>query len=179
MDKCIFDSPLTEEELLAYIDGEAGETAQAHLEHCLFCADKATRYRKLQTGLQNLLYRQFCPTSKQLADFEMGLITGAEQTGIRAHLQECPHCLAVIETLKTFLAQPKNKPPPAPVKLPDLQIAWQIKQARHLIGNLVLNLASLSAAPLVSVPVKGKSQPAMSFIIFPFYRMSKLKLARI
>jgi anti-sigma factor RsiW len=98
---------LREEQLIAYLDGEADETVKQHLRACEACAARLEAYSVLQSILLRAPYRRRCPGSQTLGDFHLGLLTEVEASAIRKHLIECPHCAAELEALKQFLTDPE------------------------------------------------------------------------
>jgi anti-sigma factor RsiW len=86
---------LREDQLIAYLDGEADETVKQHLRACEACAARLEAYSVLQSILLRAPY------------FHLGLLTEVEASVIRKHLIECPHCAAELEALKQFLTDPE------------------------------------------------------------------------
>ncbi len=96
---------LREEELIAYMDGEADGAVKQHIEDCDSCMARLEPYIALQEVLSRVLYRLHCPCSQALGDYHLGLLAEAEASAVREHLAECPYCTAEIETLRQFLAE--------------------------------------------------------------------------
>jgi anti-sigma factor RsiW len=103
---------LREEQLIAYMDGEADEAVKQHIEACNSCTARLEPFVALQSDLLRALYRLHCPDSQVLGDYHMGLLAEAKASTIREHLVECPYCAAELEALKQFLAS-ANSPPAA------------------------------------------------------------------
>jgi anti-sigma factor RsiW len=96
-----------DEQLIAYMDGEADGAARQHIEACDSCAKRLESFVILQRVLLRALYRLHCPRSQVLGDYYLGLLAEAEVLAIQAHLAECPYCPAELEALKRFLAATK------------------------------------------------------------------------
>ena len=59
-----------------------------------------------EDSLQRQLFRQTCPDPPILGEFELGLLPGAQQTAVAAHVVDCPHCSAELADLQRQMAQP-------------------------------------------------------------------------
>ena len=94
-----------EEQLIAYMDGEADQAIKQHIEACNACAARAEPFIALQRVLLRAFYRLHCPQSQVLGDYYLGLLPEAEVMAIQAHLAECPYCPAELEDLRRFLAE--------------------------------------------------------------------------
>ena len=100
---------LPDEQIIACLDGEADESICHHLTDCLVCSACLEPYLALQQDLWRYLYRHHCPSSQTLADFYLDLLPASEAAAIQAHLAECPHCTAEIESLAQYLGKPGNR----------------------------------------------------------------------
>jgi anti-sigma factor RsiW len=94
-----------EEQLIAYMDGEADQAIKQHIEACNACAARAEPFIALQRVLLRAFYRLHCPQSQVLGEYYLGLLPEAEVMAIQAHLAECPYCPAELEDLRRFLAE--------------------------------------------------------------------------
>ena len=92
------------EDLIAYLDGEAPPDIVAHVRDCPECGAAAADYARDLRRLQRRLFRFACPTSHQLGEYELGVVSPEERTAIAAHVVECPRCTAELRTLREFLA---------------------------------------------------------------------------
>jgi anti-sigma factor RsiW len=96
---------LREEQLIAYMDGEADDALRQHIEACDSCTARLEPFIALQRDLLRALYRLHCPDSQALGDYHLGLLAEAKALAIKEHLAECPYCPNELEALKQFLAE--------------------------------------------------------------------------
>jgi anti-sigma factor RsiW len=96
---------LREEQLIAYMDGEADDALRQHIEACASCMARLEPFIALQRDLLRALFRLPCPGSQALGDYHLGLLAEAKTLTIKEHLAECPYCPAELEALKEFLAE--------------------------------------------------------------------------
>ncbi len=96
---------LREEQLIAYMDGEADDAVKRHVEACASCMARLEPFIALQRDLLRILYRLHCPDSQALGEYHLGLLAAAEASAVREHLAECPYCPAELEALRQFLAE--------------------------------------------------------------------------
>lgn len=101
--ECIFPPALTEQELSAALDGEAGSAVQQHLAQCPYCAGRLEAARRLEQRLKIILYRFDCPPSQQLVDYDAGLIDPASAQRLRQHIATCARCGDELRRLQVFL----------------------------------------------------------------------------
>jgi hypothetical protein len=59
---------------------------------------------RLNSALRAILYRQDCPDKMVLGDYELGLLSEAEQTEVQRHLDQCPHCQTELARFAQSLA---------------------------------------------------------------------------
>lgn len=102
---CVSPPELSDRELLAYIDGEAGHQVAAHLEQCPHCREKAYRLARLQHRLTTQLYRLTCPSSMELGEYDLGVLPRDQAAAVAHHLAECPHCTREVAQLKDYLTE--------------------------------------------------------------------------
>lgn len=103
---CSLTSALDDLDLIAAIDGEAHPDVLKHLQACSNCTARAREFAALQRLLREHLYRAFCPPSATLADFQQGLLGGAQRVLIARHIAECPHCARELWLLTDALKTP-------------------------------------------------------------------------
>ena len=154
---CISDTPLTDEDLIACLAGEAGEEVTGHLNACPACAERAREFAAMQTALKSVLYRIDCPDSRQIGEYYLDLLPPEQREAIRAHLAQCPHCARELADLAKFLGDsplPVEESSPA---RPNLQILWEAFDARRVMGRF---FAGRTPPPhrLASIPVKGRER---------------------
>ena len=123
--KCITSPALEDTQIVSYIEGEADAAVVSHLKECAFCREKADRWTLLQNGLKKQLYRVTCPTSMELGDYHLGLLSDPQKLIVAQHVRECPSCRREIAMLEDFfLAEP-------------LMAASLVGKAKMLIARLV------------------------------------------
>ncbi|GAB4528559.1 MAG: hypothetical protein Kow0063_04910 [Anaerolineae bacterium] len=111
--ECIAPHEITEEQLLAYADGEGNSQTSDHIRRCRYCAERVRALTGDQMTLRALLHRAECPDPHTLGEFHLGLLAADEQTTIEEHLKDCPDCAEEIDELEHFL-QEVTKPSPVP-----------------------------------------------------------------
>jgi hypothetical protein len=57
----------------------------------------------IEKRLAAQLYRVTCPTTDELGEYHLQLVTGSQVDGIRQHLHRCPHCQAELSQLQAYL----------------------------------------------------------------------------
>lgn len=105
--KCIAPDEITDEQLIAYVDGEADGATRKHIRRCPHCAKRAHDYDLDQQALRALLYRVECPDAQALGEYYLGfgLLSAADRAIIGEHLKECSLCAADLARLKRFLEE--------------------------------------------------------------------------
>jgi anti-sigma factor ChrR (cupin superfamily) len=101
--KCVAPNAISEEQLLAYVDGEADEATIAHIQCCAHCAQRVQAYAADQALLHVAFHRIECPDAHSLAEYQQGLLSPSEQTAIEDHLKMCLACSKEIADLNRFL----------------------------------------------------------------------------
>lgn len=61
--------------------------------------------KRLEASLRAALYRQNCPTTMELGEYQLGLLAEPDAIRLKAHLDSCPHCQAELNRLSDFLAE--------------------------------------------------------------------------
>src|SRR6185436_20719315 len=89
---CTCPPALDDLDLIAAIDGEAGEDVLGHLRDCPYCTERAHDFGELQELLRRRLYRILCPSSEDLVAYRHGWMDVWRRDKIREHLKMCPHC---------------------------------------------------------------------------------------
>jgi hypothetical protein len=146
--ECIAPDKITEEQLLAYVDGEADSATLDHVRRCPYCAERARAYATDQQILRTLFYRLECPDAHTLGEYHLGLLSPTEQAAIEDHLQICSLCAAEVADLEHFLQDEPITPPlpsaPTPLK--------------HLVARLT-SLPSGSAIQRPAFALRGTAAP--------------------
>lgn len=107
---CAFPLPLSDLEIMKYVDGEADPATMSHILQCAACAARAGDVDRLQQRLRINLRRTSCPDIMVLVDFRAGFLGAEQEASLRAHLQECPTCA---EDLAALDQAADDKAPPA------------------------------------------------------------------
>jgi hypothetical protein len=102
---CIAPNAISEEQLLAYADGEGDNVTIEHIRHCDYCAQKARAYTADQALLRAVFYRVECPDPQTLGEYHQGLVPPSEQAAIAKHLTICRLCSTEIADLDHFLQE--------------------------------------------------------------------------
>lgn len=103
---CIFPPELDDEQLLAYLDGEANEATVSHLEDCAYCRQKVKNLDRAQKRLTNRLYRLACPAPAELGEYHLRILPASQMLVIAQHVRECPYCAREVSELQGFLSDP-------------------------------------------------------------------------
>ncbi len=101
---CVSPPELTDRQLLAYLDGEAGPEVAAHLEQCSYCRKKSQQLARLQNRLAARLHRLTCPSPMVLGEYHLGMLAPAQALAVAQHLRECSHCAREVTQLKDYLS---------------------------------------------------------------------------
>src|SRR6185503_6984380 len=107
------------EELLAFGDATANADVVAfgsatltapdvavHVQSCSTCGEQLARLLQTQAKLRAALYRFDCPSAHTLGEYHLDLLDPTERTRIAAHAADCAHCLAELQTVRSYLAAP-------------------------------------------------------------------------
>lgn len=113
---CTHPPPLSDDHLSAALDGLASVEIQTHLATCLACAARLADARKLEQRLAHTLQRWDCPTTDQLGDYTLDLISPSEARTIASHLTHCSACERELQDLQALLADRSSAAPPLPVR---------------------------------------------------------------
>lgn len=124
---CVIPPELDDRQLLAYLDGETDSQVAHHLDQCSHCRENARQLAHLQDQLTARLYRISCPSSLELGDYQLGLLSTAQAVAIAQHVNECPHCKREVSVLREYLNGEIE---------PDLQ-ASLVKRVKVMIARLV------------------------------------------
>lgn len=105
--ECIAPDEITEEQIIAYIDGEADGATRKHIRCCPYCAKRAHDYDLDQQALRALLYRVDCPDAQALGEYYLGfgLLSPADRAVIEEHVTNCSLCTADLAKLERFLEE--------------------------------------------------------------------------
>ena len=107
---CTCPPELDDVALIAAADGEATAEVMAHLALCAACAARASSIEELQRRLRERLYRLFCPTSDELANFLEGTMIATAVASVITHLDSCPRCRGELALLQEMIAVSPARP---------------------------------------------------------------------
>ena len=116
---CEFPPELNDVQLSAYLDDpEANQETARHLEQCPYCREKAGTLNLFQKRLGARLYRSTCPSTMELGEYHLRMLSPNQTLVVAQHLRECPHCADEISELKGFLDESSARPDPLrPIKI--------------------------------------------------------------
>jgi anti-sigma factor ChrR (cupin superfamily) len=100
--RCIAPDEISEEQLLAYADGEANSGTLDHVRRCPACAERARTFATHQLVLRRLFQRLACPDPHILGEYRLGLLSSTERAAVEDHLQVCSSCAAEADNLEDF-----------------------------------------------------------------------------
>jgi anti-sigma factor RsiW len=101
--ECVAPGQVLPEDLLAYVNGDAGAVVVDHVARCAACTRRAAAYANLERTLRARMFRAECPAAQVLGDLAVGLLSPEETTSVRAHLARCPHCAGELAQLEAAL----------------------------------------------------------------------------
>jgi len=142
---CIFQKPLTDEQLSSALDGEADTEVGEHLTQCEFCRARLSDARQFEAQLRRGVH----PTTQQLTDFQAGLASGPTQRVMAAHVAYCHLCQS---TLSTLVALSEDVSIPLSVDVPRRPPARQITRPTPDWGSAVRELVGHWLQPLGTGP---------------------------
>lgn len=134
--RCVSPPALEELDLLAYLEGEAGEEIENHLRICNYCHHRAERLRRIQNVLRARLYRIDCPTPHELGEYHLGLLDRDRAKTVKAHLSRCPHCTYELAQLRQFLSTVEPEFEPSVAERVRILVAQLIDSTRSMQPGL-------------------------------------------
>lgn len=108
--KCITSPALDDTQIISYVEGEADNDIVAHIKQCPYCTERSRQFSLLQQRMTARLYRSTCPSSMELSEYHLGLLSDSQELVMAQHVRQCPHCRREIAELKEFLAEPDVQP---------------------------------------------------------------------
>lgn len=153
--ECAAPPPLSDDDLLAALDGDVHAPVRAHLDRCASCSSRLESMRMFEQSLQSLMHRAGCPPADRLADYVMGSLIASDRAKIDQHLQGCVLCQREVEHLRAVfnLADIEESESAAP------EPVWQ--QVRGMFQSLEEQLVRIllpQPAPAYG-QLKGSSGP--------------------
>ena len=153
---CISSPALDDAQILSYVEGEADDMVVAHLNQCQYCNDRAKHWTLLQGRLRKKLYRASCPTTVELGDYHLGLLSAPQALIVSQHLRECLLCKREVADLEDFLAD----------RIPEVNLfkAAKVIIARLVSGNIDSGTQGKNGLTQVSVHVlRGEAKGPLTF----------------
>jgi hypothetical protein len=89
---CTFGNPLSEDDLLTALDGDASPTVTEHLQKCAYCSQRLEDIRVFEGQLDRLSH----PSRQTLLEYHFNMIEGSEADAIGNHLDRCVHCQTIL-----------------------------------------------------------------------------------
>ena len=116
----------------------------------------------LKAGLLADLYREDCPETTHLGEYQLGLLPEPEQAQVSAHLECCPHCRAELTRLTEFLAEQTVSSTATAI---DKDLAWtrvrEFEWLREKTGAVIVRLPAEILPPPAArdapTPVSGRA----------------------
>jgi anti-sigma factor RsiW len=148
---CVLPPKPADDELLAYLDGEADPGVTAHLERCPYCRKRAEGLARQQARLLRQLYRVACPSPHELGEYHIGHLSSTRAAEVAQHLTSCPHCTRELAQLDAFLAEG------APTREPGAldRVAQRI---RVVVARLISSTAGGPRPAPALAGVRGETQ---------------------
>ncbi len=109
--RCIAPGTVTDEDLLAWARGEAGEGVREHVDRCASCRGEAAALAQAEDKLHRTLFRRTCPPSMVLGEYALGMLEPEQAIAVVEHLLDCPHCAEERRHFAAFLAEPDEPLP--------------------------------------------------------------------
>lgn len=94
---CRIPPKLDNSQLLAYLVGHAPPEVHQHLEQCPDCRSRLATLQRWQSWLMKNLYRTPCPSSLQLGEYRLRMLSEEQQARIEQHLVWCPACRSDVQ----------------------------------------------------------------------------------
>jgi hypothetical protein len=101
--KCISSPALDDTQIVGFMEGEADESVVAHIKECPYCSEKAREWARWQNRLKKQLYRVTCPTTMELGEYQLDLLSPPRKMAIAQHVRDCPLCRQEVASLEDFL----------------------------------------------------------------------------
>lgn len=151
--KCCLPNTLRDEQLLAYLDSESTPTVAHHIEACPACQAQLTALAQREHRLTTAFYRLLCPSPLLLGEYQLKLLSTAEQATIADHLAQCPHCTEEVAQLQDFMAVVASDLAPVTPRRVPLAEHLHVVVARLRDG--LQNLGIEGALTPALMPVRG------------------------
>lgn len=162
---CSVPPALTDDELIAYLQGKAGKRIREHLEVCAFCR---AQLDDIEFGnlLKSALYRFDCPDSQKLADYVVEQLAAYERDMIQNHLAFCLSCKDEVKLLQDFLNMEDERNIP-------LSQTISIQAKRRHPKEFVARISQLPTATLVRGKLQGPILASISDTLSVFFEYTE------
>lgn len=140
-EKCINPAEIEDNDLLAYLEGDASATISNHVANCRYCQREATALQEMDILLATAVANHACPDSDLLWQFATESLT--ETSSEHSHIASCPHCQQEVVAIKNALYTPTL----ATNASTNLNLLEQIQQTGRRVLEAVLLPESPSLAP--------------------------------
>jgi hypothetical protein len=96
----------------------------------------------LEASLRVALYRQDCPETIALSEYQLGLLAEAEAVRLKTHIDRCPYCQAELSRLAEFLTEeiPVSSPLPVAETSPWIQGQGFVWQPLREAGGVIIRV---------------------------------------
>lgn len=149
--KCIYNKPLSDEQLLAFLDGEADSDTINHLRECPYCQGQL---RAMETFEQRLV-RATHPNRHTLLDFSFGLTSEATIESLRPHVERCKRCQKILAEFESYKEESYQ---PVIQSAPSSRPAIRRLRPGELLHELV---AYLLPQQVAAMPVLGNGERSL------------------
>jgi len=137
---------------MAFLDGEADQEIELHLQKCEYCRNRTKTLAREQNKLTSRLYRVLCPTTEELGEFQLRMLSAPQMLVVAQHVRECPHCKREINQLEEFLSDL------APASGSSLQARTKV-----LVARLISGLGGATGAGKPSFALRGEEKGPITF----------------
>ncbi len=101
---CISPPEPEERLLMAFLDGEADPETVLHLKGCQHCRDRADALAREQELYASRFLRITCPSTTELGEYHLHLLSPDRSLVVSQHLHDCPYCTQEVAQLGEFLS---------------------------------------------------------------------------
>lgn len=91
---------LSDENILAVLDGTASDYLRTQLAHCPSCAARAEELMSFEHQLRYCLYRALCPTTDELLAYVQRKLNPESFIRITEHIFDCQECAKELQILE-------------------------------------------------------------------------------
>lgn len=130
---CSHPPPLSDDQLLLFLDGEGDTSIHEHISGCAYCRSQGRSLQNFQAQVKAGLYRGTCPTPLELGEYQHNLLSRELRREIKYHLETCTHCVEELDLLTGYVNGLKEENTQTPVR-----------SLKILVARLASGLAGLS-----------------------------------